>query len=91
MPASAPLALQGAGGSGASAMRAPHAAFSPGSGRLPSLPPPLQRRYGFNPGSNLVISSAVNAEIVGRVAVITTLGGASSGLFTLLYKYLVTK
>ncbi|KAF5826679.1 ammonium transporter AmtB-like domain-containing protein [Dunaliella salina] len=36
--------------------------------------------YGFNPGSVLVISSALSGEIAGRAACCTTLSGAAAGL-----------
>jgi len=37
-------------------------------------------RYGFNPGSVLVIDSAVSGEVAARAAVTTTLSGAAGGL-----------
>ncbi|GLC40105.1 hypothetical protein PLESTB_000882500 [Pleodorina starrii] len=40
--------------------------------------------YGFNPGSQLLINTAVSASVVGRAAVTTTLSGASGCLSCLL-------
>lgn len=34
---------------------------------------------GFNPGSNTIISTRAAAVVVSRIAVVTTLGGASAG------------
>ena len=44
--------------------------------------------YGFNPGSNLTISSEVAAVTVSRIAVTTTLSAAAGGLSVLFFKYL---
>lgn len=43
--------------------------------------------YGFNPGSNTVVASRASAVTVARIAVVTTLGGASAGVTILFYKY----
>lgn len=43
--------------------------------------------YGFNPGSMFVITGDTNAEVVGRAAVGTTLGGAAGGLSALVFLY----
>ncbi|EFJ46377.1 hypothetical protein VOLCADRAFT_75428 [Volvox carteri f. nagariensis] len=40
--------------------------------------------YGFNPGSQLLINTAVSASVVGRAAVTTTLAGAAGCLSCLL-------
>lgn len=42
----------------------------------------------FNPGSQLTIADAASTAIVARVAVTTTMGGASAGLSMLVYKYM---
>ena len=44
-------------------------------------------RYGFNPGSNLMISTEVAAVTVSRVAVTTTLSASAGGISVLFYKY----
>ncbi|KAG2487431.1 hypothetical protein HYH03_013998 [Edaphochlamys debaryana] len=44
--------------------------------------------YGFNPGSNLAISSRSACVIVSRVAVATTLSAGTAGLTTLMLRYL---
>lgn len=47
--------------------------------------------YGFNPGSQLVITSIDNAAITGRAAVTTTLAGAAGCLSTLMTALIRTK
>lgn len=47
--------------------------------------------YGFNPGSQLLISSAANANIVARVAVTTTLAPAMAGVTSLFLVKITTK
>eukprot|EP00201_Polytomella_parva_P021213 CAMPEP_0175043048 /NCGR_PEP_ID=MMETSP0052_2-20121109/2941_1 /TAXON_ID=51329 ORGANISM="Polytomella parva, Strain SAG 63-3" /NCGR_SAMPLE_ID=MMETSP0052_2 /ASSEMBLY_ACC=CAM_ASM_000194 /LENGTH=512 /DNA_ID=CAMNT_0016306005 /DNA_START=304 /DNA_END=1842 /DNA_ORIENTATION=+ len=47
--------------------------------------------YGFNPGSNLSISTRGAAVIVSRVAVTTTLSAAGGGVATLLIKFLTSR
>eukprot|EP00899_Mesostigma_viride_P021599 jgi/Mesvir1/29440/Mv23021-RA.1 len=44
--------------------------------------------YGFNPGSMLIIIG--NGEVVGRVAVVTTLAGASAGTVALFFNRAIT-
>ncbi len=53
--------------------------------RLSDVPPlvyPVPVRYGFNPGSTLVVMNGASA-IVARVYLTTTLGGAAAGVTTL--------
>jgi Amt family ammonium transporter len=40
-------------------------------------------RYGFNPGSSLVIDNAMSAQVAARAAVTTTLSGAAAGMTSL--------
>lgn len=42
--------------------------------------------YGFNPGSNLMVSSSTAAVVVSRIAVTTTLSAAAGGLTALGYR-----
>ena len=46
--------------------------------------------YGFNPGSWLSIDSSVAAEVVGRVAVTTTLAAGTAGTTSLVFRYYLT-
>eukprot|EP00873_Tetraselmis_striata_P016982 jgi/Tetstr1/437246/TSEL_025976.t1 len=43
--------------------------------------------YGFNPGSMLEIDSAIKAEVVGRVAVTTTLSAGAGGVSALIFQF----
>ncbi|EFJ40314.1 hypothetical protein VOLCADRAFT_69712 [Volvox carteri f. nagariensis] len=47
--------------------------------------------FGFNPGSNLIISTPLAAQTVSRVAVCTAMSAGAGGVGMLLYKYLVTR
>lgn len=47
--------------------------------------------YGFNPGSNLIISTPTASATVARAAVVTTLGAASGGLTQLFLRYFQTR
>ncbi|KAG2428008.1 hypothetical protein HXX76_011994 [Chlamydomonas incerta] len=46
--------------------------------------------YGFNPGSNLTISTKASAIVVSRVAVTTTLSAGAAGLTGLFWRYMRT-
>ena len=48
-----------------------------------SPPTTTPLRYGFNPGSSLIIDNRISAQIAARAAVTTTLSGATGGLTSL--------
>ena len=49
------------------------------------------RWYGFNSGSALQVSTVTSASIVGRAAVVTTLGGCAGGVTALLATFAATR